>query len=137
VGSASVDEKGVKATIVRGDKRQDVTLKLRRREIAAAAVTKEKQRLKWRGLVLGPVPANWNFPGKKAAAAVGVMVLGILPDSPFIKDGVAQGAVITAIAGKPVSGITDLQSLLNDLPSEPCALELAAQDNAEVVSIRE
>jgi S1-C subfamily serine protease len=65
------------------------------------------------------------------------MVLGVGADSPFVKDGVAQGNVITAIAGKPVAGITDLQSLLNDLPSEPCALQLAGQDNSAVVSIRE
>jgi S1-C subfamily serine protease len=143
VGAAPIDDgKGVSAVIVRGDRRQDVTLKLRRREIAQAAVTKEKQRLKWRGLVLGPVPANWSFPSKKAAAAVGVVVLSVLPDSPFAKD-VTQGAVITAIAGKPVSGITDLQSLLNDLPASQCALTFAGQDaarpvgDATVVSIRE
>src|SRR3954469_18864893 len=83
VGAAPIDEKGVGATIVRGDRRQDLTLKLRRREIAQAAVTKDKQRLKWRGLVLGPVPGNWSFPNKKTATAVGVMVLSVLPDSPF------------------------------------------------------
>jgi serine protease Do len=142
VGAAPIDDKGVGAVIVRGERRQDVTLRLRRREIAQAAVTKEKQRLKWRGLVLGPVPANWSFPSRKTAAAVGVMVLGVLPDSPFAKD-VTQGAVITAIAGKPVAGITDLQSLLNDLPTtQQCALTFAGQDNkpagdATVVSIRE
>jgi serine protease Do len=142
VGAAPVDDKGVSATIVRGDHKQDLTLKLRRREIAQAAVTKEKQRLKWRGLILGPIPANWSFPSKKTAATVGVMVLGVLPDSPFAKDGIVQGAVITAIAGKTIAGITDLQSLVNELPSEACAVTLAGQDNkpdndATVVSIRE
>jgi serine protease Do len=136
VGSASVDEAGVVATIVRGDKRQEVTIKLRRREIASAAVTKEKQRLRWRGLLLGPIPANWGFPGKQVLSA-GVMVLGVGPDSPFVKDGVAQGSVITAIAGKPVAGITDLQALINDLPTEPCSLQLAGQDDSAVVSIKD
>jgi serine protease Do len=143
VGAAPLDEKGVSAVIVRGDRRQDVTLKLRRREIAQAAVTKEKQRLKWRGLVLGPVPANWSFPGKKTATSVGVVVLSVLPDSPFAKD-VTQGAVITAISGKSVAGITELQALLNDFPTgQQCALTFAGQDaakpagDATVVSIRE
>jgi S1-C subfamily serine protease len=136
VGSAPVEE-GVKTTIVRGEKRQEMTIQLRRREIATAAVTRDKQRLRWRGLLLGPVPANWGFGAadKKRAPAAGVMVLGVLPDSPFAKDGVAQGAVITAIAGKPVAGITDLQSLINDLPSEQCSLQLAGQEAAAVVSI--
>jgi S1-C subfamily serine protease len=104
--------------------------------VATAGVTREKQRLRWRGLLLGPIPANWNFPGKKAPSG-GVMVLGIGPDSPFAKDGVAQGAVITAIAGKSVAGITDLQSLINELATEQCSLQLAAQDESTVVSIQQ
>ncbi len=135
VGSAPVDEKGVSATIVRGNKRQDVTLKLRRREIAAAAVTRDKQRLRWRGLVLGPIPANWNFPGKNSPTT-GVMVLGVGADSPFVKDGVAQGSVITAISGKSFAGMTDLQLLLNDLPTEQYSLQIAGQDNSGVASIQ-
>jgi S1-C subfamily serine protease len=136
VGSAPVDDQGVRTMIVRGDKRQEMTIQLRRREIAAAAVTRDKQRLRWRGLLLGPIPANWSFADKKAPAS-GVMVLGVGADSPFAKDGVLQGSVITAIAGKPVAGITDLQSLLNDLPSEQCSVQLAGQDDSAVVSIRE
>jgi serine protease Do len=136
VGSAPVTDAGVPAVIVRGHERRAVTLKLRRREIAAAAVTKERQRLRWRGLTLGAIPTNWNFPGA-APTTAGVVVLGIGPDSPFAKDGVAQGAVITAIAGKPVAGITELQSLLNELPAEECALQFAQQGDAAVVSIHE
>jgi S1-C subfamily serine protease len=99
-------------------------------------VTKDKQRLRWRGLLLGPVPGNWSFP-KKQTPTAGVIVLGIGADSPFAKDGVAQGSVITAIAGKPVAGITDLQSLINDLPTEPCSLQFAAQGDSTVASMRE
>jgi S1-C subfamily serine protease len=142
VGAAPVDLKGTKATIVRGEKRQTLTVKLRRREIASAAVTRDKQRLRWRGLLLGPIPANWSFPGKKPASTTGVMVLGVGADCPFAKtDGVAQGAVITAIGGKPVAGIVDLQSLHNDLPTEQCSLQIAGQerstDKSAVATIRE
>jgi serine protease Do len=135
VGGAPVDE-AVVATIVRGEKRQDIALKLRRRELASAAVTKDRQRLRWRGLLLGPIPANWTFLNKKSPKA-GVMVLNVGSDSPFAKEGVAQGSVITAIAGKPVECITDLQALINDLPTAACSLQLAADGDSAVVSIRE
>jgi S1-C subfamily serine protease len=135
VGSAPVNDQGVPAVIVRGDERQTLTLKLRRREIASAAVTRERQRLRWRGLLLGTIPSNWNFPGK--APAAGVVVLGVGQDSPFAKQGVSQGSVITGVAGKPVAGITDLQSLINDLPGEQCSLQFAEQTDSAVVSIEE
>jgi S1-C subfamily serine protease len=112
-------------------------VKLRRREIASAAITKDKQRLKWRGLLLGPVPANWGFPKQVKEATAGVFVVSVGPDSPFAKDGVAQGSVITAIAGKPVAGITDLQAMINDLPTEQCSVQVAAQDESAVVSIQQ
>ncbi|CAA9400205.1 MAG: HtrA protease/chaperone protein [uncultured Phycisphaerae bacterium] len=136
VGSAPVTDAGVPATVVRGHDRREVTLKLRRREMAAAAVTRERQKLRWRGLLLGPTPANWSYPGR-APSAGGVVVLGVQPNSPFAKDGVAQGAVITAVAGKPVTGITELQSLLNDVPAEEFALQFAPQGDSVVVSIQE
>jgi serine protease Do len=136
VGAAPVERDGVHAVVIRDGKRHEMTIKLRRREIASAAVTREKQRLRWRGLLLGPIPPNWNFADKRAPAA-GVMVLGVGADSPFLKDGVAQGSVITAIAGKPVAGITDLQFLLNDLPSEQCSLQLASEEDSAVVSIQQ
>jgi serine protease Do len=135
VGSAPIEGKAI-ASVVRGDKRSDVTLQLRRRELSTAAVTRDKQRLRWRGLLLGPIPANWVVSIDKPAKA-GVVVLGIGADSPFVRDGVIQGSIITGIAGKPVVGITELQSLINDLPTEQCSLELAAQEKAAIVSIHE
>ena len=136
VGSAPIDQKAV-ASVVRGDKRSEVKFQLRRRELSTAAVTRDKQRLRWRGLLLGPIPANWNSAAEKPTRAAGVVVLRVGADSPFAREGIAQGSVITSIAGKPVVGITELQALINDLPVEQCRLELAPQEKPAVASIHE
>jgi S1-C subfamily serine protease len=39
--------------------------------------------------------------------------------------GVAPGTVITAVAGKPVADIGDLQVILNETPSEQCGFATA------------
>jgi serine protease Do len=138
VGSAGVDE-DITTTFVRGERKETATVKLRRRELASAGVTKEKQRLRWRGLLLGPIPSNWNFPAGNKAAVAGVMVLAVSPNSPFAATaGVAQGKVITAIAGQSVAGITQLQALINDLPTEACDLRFAdEQTDSTIASMRE
>ena len=95
-----------------------LTLKLRRREIAAAAVTQERQQLRWRGLLLGAIPANWNFPGTGPPRRAAWSSSASAPTARSPRTASTQGAVITAIAGKPVAGITELQSLLNELPAD-------------------
>jgi serine protease Do len=91
------------------------------------AVTNQNQRLYWRGMVLGPVPANWLTLLKNQTRSAGILVLGIEDDSPLKKQGVAAGAVITAIAGQPVKSLLDLQKVLNDVPPEKCDVRLADQ----------
>jgi serine protease Do len=122
VGNSPVD-RAVPAKLVRNGKPYTVDLTLRRRPMASAAVTQDLQRLRWRGLLLGPIPANWNQDPRNPQ--VGVMVLGVDPSSPHAKDGVASGTVITALAGRPVQDLLTLQQIINDTPAEQCKLSIA------------
>jgi len=112
----------VAATIFRHGQ-QAVTLKLRPRETPPQTVTHESQRLRWRGMLLGPLPARWDFGPKRPEC--GVMVLGIDASSPLAPQGLKAGSVITAVAGKPVHDIPELQRVINDTPTQQCRIELA------------
>ena len=130
VGAAPVG-RAVGVTYVRKDTVRTAEVVLRRRELAAAAVTRDSRRLRWRGMLLGPIPAQWEFPGAKRPEA-GLMVIGIDPTSPHAKEGVVQGSVITAVAGVPVKDVTDLQRVINDVPPEAWALDITGRQ--EVVA---
>lgn len=132
VGDASIDE-AIAVKIIRDGKPLTFDLTLSRRPSAQVAVTQELQRLRWRGLLFGPIPANWNRDQKTALS--GVMVLGVDPDSPLAKDGLSSGTVITAIAGKPVSDLLSLQRIINDTPAEQCKLTLATPADADIAQI--
>ncbi len=118
VGESPVS-RSIEAVISRHGKVCSVQLALGRREIPAATVTRDNQRYRWRGLVLGPVPAHWDF-GSAERPVTGLMVLGVDSASPFVKQGMRQGAIITAVAGKPVSSTADLQAILNDTAPQKC-----------------
>ncbi len=118
VGEASIDSR-IPATVLRQGKTRSVGIKLRRRDASNATVTRENQRFRWHGVLLGPIPANWDFGGAPRPPA-GLMVLGIDSKSPFLKEGARQGAILTALAGKPVTSVADLQSILNDTAPEAC-----------------
>jgi serine protease Do len=107
---------------------------LKRRDLSAAAVTRESRRFRWRGLLLGPVPANWAAPaGKKAGT--GLLVIGIDATSPMTKQGVKVGSVITSVAKHAVADVTEFQRIINDTPPEQCALEIeGGTDSSQVAS---
>ena len=124
VGAAPVG-KPLVTVYYRKDKVRSTDVILRRREMANG-VTRESRRFRWRGMLLGPVPARWDFgAGKKPDG--GVMVIGIDPNSPFVKEGVTQGSVITAVAGVRINDVTDVQRVVNDVPPERIALEVAGR----------
>jgi S1-C subfamily serine protease len=75
-------------------------------------------------MLLGPIPANWDF-GKSPRPQTGLMVLEVKNNSPMTKQGIARGTVITKVAGKTVSAISDLQSILHQTPAEQCSVQLA------------
>jgi S1-C subfamily serine protease len=124
VGAAPVG-RPVVAVYYRKDKCRSTDVLLRRRE-TTSAVTRESRRFRWRGMLLGSIPARWDF-GRGKKPENGVMVIGIDPNSPLVKEGVAQGSVITSIAGVRVSDVTEVQRIINDVPPDRIALEVAGR----------
>jgi serine protease Do len=122
----------VKAVIYRGGA-ETVSVNLRPRPTPPQTVTRDSQRFRWRGMLLGPIPAGWDFrPAKKPAS--GVMVIGIDAKSPMNGDGIKAGSVITAVAGKLVHSISELQRIINDTPATQCRVEMANPTSAVVAA---
>ncbi len=97
-----------------------------RRDLPLVAVSKWTQRLRWCGMTLGPVPANWG--GTAAGSTVnGVYVVGVDDPSICAKLGIKQGSIIHAIDGQVVTNIEDLQKIINVTPSEQLKIETAAE----------
>ena len=107
----------------RDGKVQTVQVETRKRQLPTVAVTRENQRFRWRGMLLGPIPANWDFGNTKRPAA-GIMVLGIDATSPAVKEGIQAGAVITSIGGRAIASVIDVQKVINDVPPEQCRIGL-------------
>ena len=133
IGWCPVDEP-VKAVLYRHGPR-NVTMALRARETPPQTITHDSQRLRWRGLLLGPIPTRWDF-GAAKRPATGIMVIGIDAHSPFLTEGLKAGSVIATVAGKPIHDVAELQRIINDTPAQQCRVELASPSNA-VVSARE
>jgi S1-C subfamily serine protease len=102
----------------------------RRRPMPSVAITRESQRMRWRGMLLAPIPANWAG-GKQDAKQQGLIVIGLEKDSPFAKR-VSQGSVITSIAGKAVSSLADLQRIVDGTLPEVC--EISTFESAAMAS---
>jgi serine protease Do len=107
----------------RDGKPMTIEVATRKRQLPAVAVTRENQRFRWRGMLLGPIPANWDY-GKEKRSTAGVMVMGIDANSPAVKEGIQSGAVITAIGGRAIASIVDVQKVINDVPPEQCRIDL-------------
>src|SRR3954466_5131497 len=60
VGAAPVG-RAITVNFYRKDKLKSAEVVLRRRELASAGVTRESRRMRWRGMLLGPIPAQWDF----------------------------------------------------------------------------
>jgi serine protease Do len=139
VGGAGVGAP-VKAVVYRAGSCRTVTLTLRRRELTTAAVTRDNQRLHWRGLLLGP--AGDHRP------AGGLVVIAVDSNCPLAKEGVVPGSMIATVAGKPVCDVPTLQQIINDTPADHCNIGLAdgnpgnlakqnSPPNHSVVSVQE
>jgi S1-C subfamily serine protease len=112
--------------IQRDGKPKTVSIALAKRPPAVAAVTRQSRRIRWEGLLLGPTPKNWKAGEKDSAEAEhGLVVLAVSAKSRYAKQGVQEGDVITAIAGKALADVTDLQQVLNDLPPTQRELKFA------------
>jgi S1-C subfamily serine protease len=133
VGAASVQHP-TKLVIRRDGSTINMNIMLRQRELPSVAVSRAKQRIRWRGMLLGPIPANWDpadqqkqQPPQEQQATFkpdhGLMVLGIDSDNAFYKQGIRSGAVITSVAGRTVTSVSELQSIINETPPELCNIE--------------
>ena len=132
VGITPIDHPA-KLSVVRDGRSMDLSVNLKRRNSAAVAVTRDTQRYRWRGLVLGPIPGNWDF-GKSKRPEGGMMVLGVAPNSPLASK-VTVGSIVTSIAGKQLHEIRDLQAILNDTPAENCNIEVVHGSEPQVASM--
>ena len=111
VGEAPTDQ-NVGAIVYRNKKPTLISLRIGKRPSPPALVTRETQRFRWRGMVLGPIPKYWSF-GDGATPKEGLMVIAVDAKSRAAKEGIMQGSVIKSIAGKHVSDIVQLQTVLN------------------------
>ncbi len=135
VGRIGVDQPA-KLTVQRGGESRTISCTLQRRVPTAAAITRDSRRMRWEGLLVGPVPANWS--GKSGEKAdKGLVVLAVHSRSKFASQGVHEGDVITAVAGKAVADVMELQKLVNDLPAEQKNLTLAGHKGAVMASSRD
>jgi S1-C subfamily serine protease len=132
IGEAPVDRPSA-IVVYRAGKPVTIDITAGRRQGPSVAVTRENRRLRWNGMVLGSVPPNWVGPNKKPEP--GVMVLAVDANcTASTKFGVRQGTVITTVAGRPVASLEDLQQVLNDTPTELCALQTLNPGSETVAS---
>ena len=133
IGSAGV-EQPAKVSLYRDGKVIQTQLTLRRRQLSVAGVTRESRRFRWQGMLLGPIPANWQPPKgtEKDQPTRGLMVIGISESSPFLKDHIGQGDVITTVGGKPIADVMELQKVLNEIPASQCQVGVAGRQKSVV-----
>jgi S1-C subfamily serine protease len=133
IGSAGI-ERPAKISLYREGKVVQTELTLRRRQLAMAGVTRESRRFRWQGMLLGPIPANWQPPkgAEKDSPTRGLMVIGIAESSPFLKDHIGQGDVITTVGGKSIGDVLELQKVLNEIPAAQCQVGIAGRQKAVV-----
>jgi serine protease Do len=131
IGRMPVDQVSAVGVVRAGrDNALAIDVTPRRRPMPSVAVTRESQRMRWRGMVLAPIPANWAG-GKQDTRQQGLIVIGLEKDSPFAKR-VTQGCVITSIAGKAVSSLIDLQRIVDGTLPEIC--EIGTTESAAMAS---
>jgi serine protease Do len=124
IGLAAVDAP-TRIELLRDGKHMTVDVAVRKRTLPNVAVTQANQRFRWRGMLIGPVPANWTNGNTQPKAVGGLIVLAVDKNSPVMKQGITTGMIITAVAGKTVSAIKDLQAIVNDTPAEKCSIDQA------------
>lgn len=133
VGESPVDSK-MQAVVHRGGKSLTLDV-LTSRRAGPVAVTRQSQRIHWRGMLLGPIPENWDF-GATPRPAGGLMVIAVDAHSPVLREGFGQGSIITAVAGKPVRDVPELQRILNESSPRDCTIDWA-RTSGQVVSAQE
>lgn len=134
VGEAPIDRE-VNVVVYRQGKPHTIAVTTARRPAQQVAVSRLSQRMRWKGMLLGPIPEHWAA-GASNRPTSGLMVLAIDPASPCLQQGIAQGTIIATVAGKPVSNVLQLQRILNDTPSAACGIGIC-RTARQIVSVQE
>ncbi|HZZ43368.1 MAG TPA: trypsin-like peptidase domain-containing protein [Tepidisphaeraceae bacterium] len=121
-------------TLSRNGSPLTIPMTLAQRDLPSVAITRQSQRLRWRGMLLGPIPAHWTG-AKDTTPPEGLLVLNVEKDSPADKQGITPGSLIKTIASQPISSIPDLQRLLNDTPPELCKFQASPISSTPIASI--
>jgi serine protease Do len=129
IGTTTIDQPA-QFVLYRDGKSMTIAISPSRRQGGVAAVTRESRRIRWEGMLLGPTPQNWAPTVKGAETEHGLVVLAVSEKSRYAKQGVHEGDIITAIAGKALADVIDLQQALNDLPPTQRELKLATRKSA-------
>jgi S1-C subfamily serine protease len=90
----------------------------------------DSSRVRWHGLLLGPIPQYWDFAPTPRPES-GVMVIGVDSRNP-VATGVRCGSVITAVGNTPVRDLAEFRTLVAHLPAAQCRLHLAGASEAVV-----
>jgi S1-C subfamily serine protease len=131
VGAAPID-RPARLRIRRDGRAIEASVTPARRPVTQVAL-RESQRLRWHGMMLGPVPSNWA--GNGVSAPAGVYVLGVENAESCAKLGIKQGSIITTVAGKVVKSLADLQKVIDATP--PDAIKFETAESATVVSAQQ
>lgn len=116
---------GVPAKLIfsRGGKLFTTTITPRRKASLAASRSPSasaSQTLLWKGMLLGPIPANWEFPGARPDS--GLMVLASDPAADT--SALPVGTIIQSVGSHTLNSVAELQDTLASLPPEKCQLSL-------------
>jgi serine protease Do len=138
VGRTAVDQVA-KLQVWRDKKQVEVEVTPKRRPMPALAVNRESQRLRWRGITLSAVPANWASvkPGAKPgeAAPAGVYIVGIQDAEMGKKLNIKPGQIITSIAGQAIKSVADLQKIIDSMPLDD--VKVGTADSASVATAQQ
>jgi S1-C subfamily serine protease len=131
IGQTPVDAPA-KLTVYRSGKSIEIEVTPRKRPMPQVAINRDTQRMRWRGITVSSLPHGWQG---KPGEATGLFVVGIDDADAGKKLGLRQGSIITAVAGKVVRSITDLQAVINSNPPETLKIETA--DSASIATAQQ
>ena len=121
-------DRPVTALIRRGGHTQSIQLTLRTRPDSSIAAAREKERCRWHGMLVGPIPSNWDSAGN-AVPAPGVLVLAVDPQSPLVHDGVRPGSIVTAVGDKTIGDVAQFRLAAERCTNPSAELHLACSSS--------
>lgn len=111
-------DKPVKLTLMRDGADKTIAVTPRAWSSSRMPVCRANQRLYWAGMVLTP------------AAGGGYSVKSITAGSPYAKQGLHEGTVVTGVGGKSIQSLVDLQMLLAHSGTQIAKLDTQPAANA-------